>query len=170
MDKTITLIGFGNQAKAWALNLRDSGYQVSIALKDNSPSIEKAQALSFEVVALKEAAALGGDFVNLTPDHLHHEVLAGIKFKSGSRLVFAHGYSIASELVDKTECGAEILLLAPKAIASELRFLYETKGKLGAVYSVEYASDKASAKNWLSMLAKDLGITAGPFEDRKSVV
>lgn len=164
MSKTITLIGFGNQAKAWALNLRDSGYQVLIALKDKSPSIAKAQALSFAVVSLPEAAARGGDFVNLTPDHLHHEVLADVQFKAGSRLVFAHGYSVASELVTSNASGAEILLLAPKAIASELRFLYEAKGKLGAVYSVEYAQDKAAAKAWLLQLARDLGITAGPYE------
>lgn len=163
MNKTITLIGFGNQAKAWALNLRDSGYDVKIALKAQSPSIAIAKKLGLEVTTLDQAAKLGGDFVNLTPDHLHHEVLANIDFKNNSRLVFAHGYSIASNLLDRSKINAEVLLLAPKAIASELRFLYETKGKIGAIYSVEYAKDQSLAKKWLFELASDLGLNAGPY-------
>lgn len=164
MNKTITLIGFGNQAKAWALNLRDSGIPVEIALKPDSPSHDKAQKLGFKTITLAATAKEVGNFINLTPDHLHHEVLDGINFQNGSRLVFAHGYSVASDLINLKNINAEILLLAPKAIASELRFLYETKGKIGAVYSCEYAQDKTAAKSWLLELAKNLGITAGPYE------
>lgn len=163
MQKTITLIGFGNQATAWALNLRDSGWLVDIALKPASPSIKKAQSLGFETTSLEKASQVKANFANLTPDHLHHEVLSGIKFAPGSRLIFAHGYSVESKLIDHAVYGAEILLFAPKAIASELRFLYETKGKLGAVYSCEFSEEQENAKSWLFELAKDLGINAGPY-------
>lgn len=165
MEKTITLIGFGNQAKAWALNLRDSGWRVHIALREQSPSQEKAKALGFNCVDLKQAALEGDNFANLTPDHLHHEVLTGIEFHPNSRLIFAHGYSIASGLLTLENIGAEVLLFAPKAIASELRYLYETKGKLGAIYSTEYARDQKQAKDWLFLLAEGLGINAGPYPD-----
>src|SRR5690606_12963060 len=87
MKNSITLIGFGNQAKAWALNLRDSGWDVTIALRPDSPSIKLAIDLGFSCQDLKTAAKRGGNFANLTPDHLHHEVLAGIEFAPGSRLI-----------------------------------------------------------------------------------
>ncbi len=163
MDKTITLIGFGNQATAWALNLRDSGWDVQVCLKNNSPSIEKAKKLGFKIATLQAAAKTIGNFVNLTPDHLHHEVLDGIKFQSGSRLIFAHGYSVESKSIKHDNYNAEILLFAPKAIASELRFLYETKGKLAAIYSTEFSMEKEKAKQWLFELAQALGINAGPY-------
>ena len=163
MNKTITLIGFGNQAKAWAMNLKDSGWSVQVCLKPESPSRELALKLGFEVTTLEQASKNIGDFVNLTPDHLHHEVLKDITFLKGSRLIFAHGYSIESKLIDGSKLGAEIILFAPKAIASELRFLYETKGKLAAVYSVEFAQNKDQTKEWIFELAKALGINAGPY-------
>ncbi len=163
MKNSITLIGFGNQAKAWALNLRDSGWDVSVALREHSPSQALARTLGFECVDLKTVARNGGNFANLTPDHLHHEVLRDIEFSPTSRLIFAHGYSIASGLLSAQNLNAEILLFAPKAIASELRFLYESKGKLGAVFSVEYARDRKAASAWLHQLARGLGINAGPY-------
>src|SRR5690606_19496267 len=115
MEKTITLIGFGNQAKAWALNLRDCGWHVRIALREQSPSLEKAKTLGFDCVDLKQAALAGDNFANLTPDHLHHEVLTDIEFHPSSRLIFAHGYSVASGLLTLENIGAEVLLFAPKA-------------------------------------------------------
>tara|TARA_R110000868_G_scaffold117600_2_gene312199 strand:- start:6949 stop:7878 length:930 start_codon:yes stop_codon:yes gene_type:complete len=163
MQKTITLIGFGNQAKAWAMNLRDSGWSVKIALKPDSLSKEIATSMGFESLTLEQASQSVGNFANLTPDHLHHEVLENIKFKPRSRLIFAHGYSVESALVSPAKLGANALLFAPKAIASELRFLYETKGKLGAVYSVEFSPNPEDDKAWLLDLAKGLGINAGPY-------
>ncbi len=163
MNKTITLIGFGNQATAWALNLRDSGWDVTVCLKENSPSADKVNKLGFSLTTLKEASKKIGNFVNLTPDHLHQEVLKNIKFQTGSRLIFAHGYSLESQSIKHDDYNAEILLFAPKAIASELRFLYETQGKLAAIYSTEFSTDKEKAKQWLFDLAQGLGINAGPY-------
>tara|TARA_R110000868_G_scaffold16687_7_gene74192 strand:- start:1074 stop:2003 length:930 start_codon:yes stop_codon:yes gene_type:complete len=163
MQKTITLIGFGNQAKAWAMNLKDSGWNVRVALKSESASIAIAQGMGFETVTLEQASQCADNFANLTPDHLHHDVLKGIKFATGSRLIFAHGYSIESQLISPTQHNATALLFAPKAIASELRFLYETKGKLAAVYSVEFSANAEHDRAWLMQLAEGLGINAGPY-------
>ena len=71
--KEITIIGFGNQAKAWALNLRDSGWKVIIALRDNSPSAKLVKELNFQVVSLPLITT--NLCAVLTPDETHSEIV-----------------------------------------------------------------------------------------------
>lgn len=161
-EKKLLIIGFGNQAKSWALNLRDSGWQVDIALRENSGSFEVCKKLNFEAITLNKINFKNYSYYALlTPDHTHPEVLS--QLEPNLKIILAHGYSYTynkNQLPTNT-----YLLLAPKAIASELRFQYETKGKLGAVYSIENSKTGAENgdENFLKILAKDLGITSGPY-------
>ncbi len=162
----IVIIGFGSQAKSWALNLRDSGWLVYILLRSNSPSLKIAKKLNFDTLILgKSSLENFSNFAMLTPDHTHQQTLS--KYQSylpkQSKLIYAHGFSLVKNKLNKIFPDFTHLLLAPKSIASELRFLFETKGKIAAAISTEF-SNNASDKEFLLCLAKDLGITAGPFE------
>lgn len=165
--KNIAIIGFGNQAKAWSLNLRDSGWKVSIGLRPTSSSIAKAQDLDFETFDYTQANPKK-NFAILTPDDTHFDVVKTIaKYDNKATFIYAHGFGLLyTELLTKFS-KANHLLLAPKAIASELRFQYETKGKNGGVYSFEGLRDQA-LQNWLLTLGKDLGLNSlhpATFED-----
>ncbi|WP_372651838.1 hypothetical protein [Halobacteriovorax sp.] len=165
----IVIIGYGSQAKAWAHNFRDSGRNIKIALRDSSESISVAKEKGFKTILLSEIETeVSSTYVLLTPDHTHLETLEEIypKLPVGTNIIYAHGYSYTAFNFKEKFSNFNHLLLAPKAIASELRFQYENKGKLGAAYSVEDIpkENSKSATELIISIARDIGITAGPYE------
>ena len=163
----LVIIGFGSQAKAWALNLKDSGANVYIALRESSPSFKEAQSLELQTLTLGPELKNFSNFAILTPDHTHQQILEDNKqyILDGSKIILAHGFSYVKNSFKEKHPYWSFLMLAPKAIASELRFQFETKGKLGAVISTEGSKDRESDLKLLNELAKAIGITAGPFEE-----
>lgn len=164
----IVIIGYGSQAKAWAHNFRDSKREVYIALRENSASFEVARKKGFNTIALSELSKFNGaTFILLTPDHTHDQTLSEIypQLEEGTNLIYAHGYSYTAFNFKEKYPKFNHLLLAPKAIASELRFQFENGGKLGAVYSVEdiEESSKSQAIELIQRISADIGITAGPY-------
>jgi len=128
--KKIAIIGWGNQAKAWALNLKDSGLSVLIGLRPDSKSHTHAKALGFSTFTPEKIPDDVFDFVMLIPDEAHFLCLQSFNFKQGSRLYYAHGYSLLYQKIPETFKELEHILLAPKSIASKLRFLYEIHGTI----------------------------------------
>jgi ketol-acid reductoisomerase len=164
----LTIIGFGNQAKSWALNLKDSGFPVRVALRPNSSSVASAKKLGFDVVEIgSEEFYMGKAFALLTPDHIHHEFFKeyGNQFNAGSIILYAHGFSILEHKFEQHYPTLQHVLYAPKSIGSELRRQYEIKGKLGAVYSLEHFNGPTEEfQKWLFQLAHAMGINMGPFK------
>lgn len=166
INTPLVIIGFGSQAKAWALNLRDSGIEIIIGLRSDSPSQEVVDSLGFKSFLLENSPfPVNSAILLLIPDHLQENFLKlnAPNISEGSRIIYAHGYSITKSALQKTYPKFSHLLLAPKAIASEVRFQFETKGKLGALYSAEHALEKDKDRDFVFALAKSLGITAGPY-------
>ena len=164
--ETIVVVGFGSQAKAWAMNLRDSNCLLKIALQKESKSVNKARDLGFDVITLesKELSSYH-TFLVLIPDQEQLKFLEKNHsfITPNSLMVYAHGFSMARDLVHEKYPQFSHALLAPKAIASEVRFQYETKGKIGAAI---YSPNK-NAESALQALAKKVGFTAlypTPFE------
>lgn len=156
---SVTLIGFGSQAKAWALNLRDSGALVTIGLNPNSQSLSKAKAMGFETIELQSSALKQSSIlVLLIPDDRHAEFLDKNQtfISAGTHLVYAHGFSLTKHNLAKVYSQFNHSLLAPKAIASEVRYQYEIKGKIGAA---TFAHNKEQQKE-LELLASHAGFTA----------
>src|SRR5256886_13130346 len=90
--KTVAIIGYGSQGHAHALNLRDSGADVVVGLREGSSSVEHAREHGLEVVPVVEAASRGDLVMMLVPDELHrqvweHEVRDGIA--EGNTLLFS---------------------------------------------------------------------------------
>lgn len=159
--KEFGIIGFGNQAKAWALNLRDSGYNITIYLRADSPSHQIAQEMGFQTQKLEQ---IHSSFIALlTPDETHLTILEHLKYNKNEKLtiLYAHGHSLYYENLAHRFPQFSHILCAPKAIASELRFQYQTKASIGGVYSLEeIGQDPSSHEAWLLSFAKDLGLTA----------
>ena len=164
----LTIIGFGNQAKSWALNLKDSNFPVRVALKPQSPSIEAAIKLGFNVVEIGSKEFYEDSaFAVLTPDQTHNEFMTshGHLFTEGSAILYAHGFSLLKHNFEKRFPHLQHVLYAPKSIGSELRRQYELKGKLGAVYSLEhFKGDPTHFEKWLMKLASAMGINMGPYK------
>ncbi len=164
----ITIIGFGNQAKAWAQNLKDSGYPVSIAIRENSNSLKDAEKyhLPIKIIGSQEFYD-SSIFALLIPDENHFEFLKehSEKMSPNSTVIYAHGFSMVKNKLFEHFPGMNHLLFAPKAIATELRAQFILKGKLGAVYSTEYCTDQTlhQSQNIINQLSLGLGINLGPF-------
>jgi ketol-acid reductoisomerase len=157
--KEIAIIGFGNQAKAWALNLRDSGWKVSIGLRPSSSSIELCTSLGFDYFNFQEKSS-HSTFAVLTPDDTHALVVESIsKTNDTADFIYAHGFALVYAEVLTKYPNHNHILLAPKAIASELRYQYEIKGKNGGVYSFEALKDNSKKEFFLTM-GHELGLTS----------
>jgi ketol-acid reductoisomerase len=95
--KTVAILGYGSQGHAHSLNLKDSGVDVVVGLREGSASVEKARAAGLEVTGIADAASRGDIVMVLLPDEKHGEVYReeiadGIA--PGNLLLFGHGFSI----------------------------------------------------------------------------
>src|ERR1700740_1679728 len=95
--KTVAIIGYGSQGHAHALNLKDSGVNVVVGLRPDSPSRADAEAEGLEVLDVADAASRGDIVMILLPDEKQaqiwrDEIADGIA--DGDLLMFAHGFSI----------------------------------------------------------------------------
>lgn len=155
----ILIVGFGSQAKAWALNLLDSKRSFLIALNPNSKSFASVKELGMKAISLDDPKISNySTFVLLIPDDQHKSFFEKNinQLKTGSHFIYAHGYSLSRFNFIKTYSQFTHSLLAPKAIASDVRFQFETKGKIGAIIYSEIEKNKT----FLKILAKDLGFTS----------
>jgi ketol-acid reductoisomerase len=156
---SLIIVGFGSQAKAWALNLRDSKRDFVVALNPESKSYDKVHKLGMKTISLNDPNIKSfNTFLMLIPDDQHILFFEkNLSFlKKGAHFIYAHGYSMARYRFIDTYSQFDHSLLAPKAIASDVRFQYETKGKIGAVVYSEIEKNNI----FLYELAKDLGFTS----------
>ncbi|MFX1412090.1 MAG: ketol-acid reductoisomerase, partial [Promethearchaeota archaeon] len=121
-DKTISIIGYGNQGRAQALNLRDSGLNVIIGNRSDKYK-ELAIYDGFSVFTIEEAVEKSDINFILIPDEIMKEVFEN-KIKpyliNNCALVFASGYNIGFKLIELPE-NVDVLLLAPRMIGVGVR-------------------------------------------------
>ena len=164
----LTIIGFGNQARAWALNLKDSGFPVRVALRADSPSIDSVIACGLDLVEIESLDFYTDQaFALLTPDLSHTEFMTSHAplFRENTAILYAHGFSVLKFEFAIKYPHLQHVLYAPKSIGSELRKQFELKGKLGAVYSLEYFKGQTEEfEEWLLKLASAMGINMGPYK------
>ena len=143
--KTVAIIGFGNQGRAQALNLLDSGVAVRIGLRSGSPRAEAANAAGLDVMTPADAAR-GADLVMLlAPDErlaeIHDEVAPALK--GGAALGFSHGLAIHFGLI-RPRADLDVVMVAPKGPGTALRSLYlEGRGMVALAAVAQDASGAA---------------------------
>ena len=121
--KKVAIIGYGSQGHAHAMNLRDSGVEVVIGLRDGSKSVKKAQEDGFEVKSNADAAAWADLIMILAPDQTQRSLYAADiepNLAPGKTLAFAHGFSIRFGYIQAPE-GVDVILVAPKAPGHTVR-------------------------------------------------
>lgn len=158
--KRIAILGLGGQGKAQALNLRDSGLEVTIGLRPQSPSKKKAEELGFEVQSLSESC-LGAELISfLIPDQVHKEVYeqeVRKNLKEGKCLVFAHAFSIHFKLIEPPD-HVDVILVAPHGPGEVMRQRFQAGlGVSGFVGVFENRTGKALQK--ALAYAKGIGLT-----------
>ena len=134
----IAVVGYGSQGRAHALNLRDSGFDVTVGLRPGGPTESKAQADGFSVKPVAEAVADADLVAVLTPDmvqkKLYNEVLAG-SMKQGACLLFAHGLNVHFDMISP-RADLDVVLVAPKGPGALVRREYEIGRGVPCIYAV----------------------------------
>ena len=160
--KTVAIIGFGSQGHAHALNLKDSGVNVIVGLREGSDKVAQAQAAGIEVVSPADAAARGDIVMMLVPDELHHavyeaDVAAGLD--AGNLLLFGHGFSILyGEVVPPAD--VDVALVAPKGPGHLVRRQYTEGGGVPGLIAI-HQDPTGSAQATALAYAKGIGCTRG---------
>jgi ketol-acid reductoisomerase len=160
--KTVAIIGYGSQGHAHALNLKDSGVNVVVGLRDSSDSVGQARAAGLEVLPVADAASRGDVVQMLVPDELHRqvweeEVRDGIA--PGNLLLFGHGFSIHYGEVDPP-AEVDVALVAPKGPGHLVRRQYTEGSGVPGLVAVHQDST-GNAKAVALAYAKGIGCTRG---------
>jgi ketol-acid reductoisomerase len=159
--KTVAIIGYGSQGHAHARNLKDSGIEVVVGLREGSSSIADAREAGLEVTGVVEAASRGDLVMILAPDELHHQVWDDLSdgIADGNLLLFGHGFSIHyGEIVPPT--GVDVALVAPKGPGHLVRREFvDGSGVPGLVAIHQDAT--GHARELALAYAKGIGCTRG---------
>jgi ketol-acid reductoisomerase len=148
--KRVAVIGFGNQGRAQSLNLKDSGVDVAVGLRDGSLNAAVAEALGLQVKSIDEAAAWADVVMLLTPDEILGRLYAHIKphLRPGVALGFSHGLAIHFKSIAPRD-DLDVFLVAPKGPGTALRSLYQDGKGMIALWAV--AQDRSGAARGLAL-------------------
>jgi len=150
--RKIAVLGYGNQGRAQALNLRDSGVtDLVIGLRDAAPSATRAAADGFQVMTPAEASGWADLVMMLAPDEAHGRVYAeqvAPNLREGGALGFSHGLSIRFALITPRP-DLDVFLVAPKGPGTALRADYQRGSGLIALFAV--AQDASGGAEGLAL-------------------
>ena len=149
---TLAVLGYGNQGRAQALNLRDSGLTVKVGARKNGDAFSRASADGFDPIDIESATAECDVLVLLLPDeHVPSVYNDQIKphLNADTVFVFAHGFSVHHKTINLPK-NSDLLLVAPTGPGRQLRTLYEVGKGLPALVAVE---QDASGLAWQRCLA-----------------
>ncbi|GAA4178770.1 ketol-acid reductoisomerase [Gryllotalpicola koreensis] len=145
--KKVAVIGYGSQGHAHAQNLRDSGVEVVIGLREGSKSIQKAQEAGFEVKSNAEAAEWADVIVILAPDqvqrHLYADDIAP-HLAAGKVLLFGHGFNIRYGYITAPS-NVDVIMVAPKGPGHTVRREFVAGRGIPDIIAVE---QDASGQAW----------------------
>ncbi len=139
----VSIIGYGSQGHAHALNLKDSGVNVTVGLRENSQSASRAKAEGLNVLSIPEAVQNADIVMILAPDEyqgdLYNDSIQPY-LKENAKLAFAHGFNIHYDQI-KPEENIDVFMVAPKSPGHLVRSTY-LNGK-GVPTLIAIKSDKS---------------------------
>ncbi|HEV2018547.1 MAG TPA: ketol-acid reductoisomerase [Gemmatimonadaceae bacterium] len=158
--RRVAIIGYGSQGHAHALNLRDSGVDVVVGLREDSRSRAAAKASGLSVASVDDAAAESQIIMLLTPDtgqarlycdHVQQHL------EAGKTLMFAHGFNIRFGQITPPAV-VDVSMVAPKAPGHRVREVFEQGGGVPALVAVHQNASGHALDDALAY-AKALGTT-----------
>lgn len=137
--KKVTIIGYGSQGHAHALNLKDSGVDVTVGLRKNGASWSKAENAGLKVKEVADAVKDADVVMMLLPDEQIADVYAKEvhgNIKQGAALAFAHGFNVHyGQVIPRADL--DVIMIAPKAPGHTVRGTYSQGGGVPHLIAVE---------------------------------
>jgi ketol-acid reductoisomerase len=166
VDRKVAVIGYGSQGHAHALNLKDSGIDVRVGLRDGSSSKAKAEAAGLTVRSIANAVAEADVVMLLGPDTEHKAIFTehiAPNLADGDALFVAHGFSVRFRQV-AAPAGVDVALVAPKGPGHLVRRTYTEGGGVPCLIAV--AQDASGHAHGLALAYADAigGARAGVLE------
>jgi len=159
-DKKVAILGYGSQGHAHALNLKDSGIDVIVGLREGSKSKAKAEAAGLRVLSTADAVREADIIMILLPDTEQKKVYeADIapNLSDGNSIAFAHGFNIHFDQIDPPK-GVDVWMIAPKGPGHLVRRTYDEGGGVPCLVAVENDAT-GKAKEIALAYAKGIGGT-----------
>ena len=166
-SKKVAILGYGSQGHAHALNLRDSGAtNLVIALRENSPSIIKAESEGLKVMNITEAAKWCDLIMFTMPDELQAETYTKYvhaNLRDGAAMAFAHGLNIHFGLIEPKK-GVDVLMMAPKGPGHTVRAEFTKGGGVPCLVAVNNNASGSAMELGLSYCSAIGGGRSGIIE------
>ncbi|WP_374347848.1 ketol-acid reductoisomerase [Chitinimonas sp.] len=164
--KQVTIVGYGSQGHAHALNLKDSGVNVTIGLRRGGASWSKAEAAGLPVKEVAEAVKTADVIMILLPDESQPAVYErdiAPHAKQGATLAFAHGFNVHyNQIVPRADL--DVIMVAPKGPGHTVRSEYKRGGGVPSLIAV-YQDKSGKARDIaLSYAAANGGTKGGVIE------
>ncbi len=164
--KQVTIIGYGSQGHAHANNLKDSGVNVTVALRPGGASWKKAEAAGLQVKDVAEAVKSADVVMILLPDESQAEVYRtqiAPNIKPGAALAFAHGFNVHfGQIVPRADI--DVIMVAPKGPGHLVRSTYTQGGGVPSLIAVAQDASGRARDIALSYAAANGGARAGVIE------
>ena len=164
-DSQITLLGYGSQGRAHALNLKDSGYNVVVGLRRSGTSWDKAKADGLNVMEPNEAVKEAKVVMFLTPDMVQKRLYASLvdDIPDGATLMFAHGFAVHFKQIEPRG-DLNVALIAPKGPGGLVRRQFEEGHGVPCLVAVHQDATGEALKVALAYAAGIGGARAGVIE------
>ena len=164
--KKVAIIGYGSQGHAHANNLKDSGVDVVVGLRESSSSWNKAKESGLEVATVEDATTEADVIMILAPDETQADLYQNSiepNIKSGATLAFAHGFNIHFGQISPRD-DLDVIMIAPKGPGHLVRSTYSEGGGVPSLIAI-HQDASGSAKNIaLSYASANGGARAGVIE------
>ncbi len=164
--KKVAIIGYGSQGHAHANNLKDSGVEVCVGLRQGSASANKAEAAGLNVNTIEDAVAWADLVMILAPDEHQAEVYRNQiapNIKQGAALAFAHGFNIHFQQI-LPRADLDVIMIAPKGPGHLVRSTYTQGGGVPSLIAVHQDASGQSKELALSYASANGGGRAGVIE------
>jgi len=163
---SVAIIGYGSQGHAHAMNLKDSGVTVTVGLRPDSASRDKAAAAGLAVADVGDAAAQADLVMLLCPDELMSAIYKDAiepRLQPHTTLAFAHGFNIHFGYI-KPDAGRDVIMVAPKGPGHLLRSTFEKGAGIPCLIAIHQDVSGTAQKTALSYAANIGGGRAGIIE------
>lgn len=162
----VAVIGYGSQGRAHALNLKNSGCDVIVGVREGGKGAKQAAADGLEVASPAKAAAAARLIAILTPDMSHEKIFnedIAPNLQEGDALLFAHGFTVLYGRVKAPE-SVDVIMVAPKGPGDLVRREYERGRGVPCLFAVHQDATGKAREKALAYASLIGGTVAGALE------